>query len=139
LSELELADLKAQYNSYIAAGQISVYNPVSVMSALSQSKIKNFWVATGEYPLLNRQFPDDGLDVVEDLLTGAEIEFDLIEDVTYSSLTLSKNATLTLLYYAGYLTMTANDRFKIPNPEVMTDWARWRSGQILCSNNSIQS
>jgi len=46
-SELELADLKAQYNSYIAAGQISVYNPVSVMSALSQSKIKNFWVATG--------------------------------------------------------------------------------------------
>jgi len=46
-SELELADLKAQYNSYIAAGQISVYNPVSVMSALSTSKIKNFWVATG--------------------------------------------------------------------------------------------
>ncbi|KIM74728.1 hypothetical protein PILCRDRAFT_695764 [Piloderma croceum F 1598] len=45
-SELELADLKAQYNSYIAAGQISVYNPVSVMSALSTSKIKNFWVAT---------------------------------------------------------------------------------------------
>jgi len=161
------------------------------MSTLSKSEIKNFWVATGlpttivlfnqlsstigEYPLLNRQFPDDGLDVVKDLLTGAEIEFDLMEDVTYSrcahfynlvhcgpvftlewfGLTLSKNATLTLLYYAGYLTMTvcyfypmvisvlisakANERFKIPNPEVMTDWARWRSGQILCSNNSIQS
>lgn len=41
-SELELADLKAQYNSYIAAGQISVYNPVSVMSALSNSVIENF-------------------------------------------------------------------------------------------------
>ena len=70
------------------------------MSALSESKIKNFWVATGlsiaiiwfnqlsstigKFPLLDRQFPDDCLDVIEDLLTGAEIEFDLLEDVTYS-------------------------------------------------------
>lgn len=62
------------------------------------------------------------------------------------SLTVSKNATLTLLYYAGYLTTTvcyfypmvlsvlisakANDRFKIPNPEVMTDWARWIIGDV---------
>ena len=60
------------------------------------------------------------------------------------SLTLSTNATLTLLYYAGYLTMTvcnfypmvpsvlistkANGRFKIPNLEVMMDWARWIIG-----------
>ena len=67
------------------------------MSALSQSEIK---VATGlpitivlfnqlsstigEFPLLNRQFPDDGINVVEDLLTGAEIEFDLMENVTYT-------------------------------------------------------
>jgi threonine/homoserine/homoserine lactone efflux protein len=54
------------------------------------------------------------------------------------SVTLSTNATLTLLYYAGYLTMTVcyfcavvlsvlisaktNGRFKIPNREVMMDW-----------------
>lgn len=128
----------------------------------------------GEYPLLNRQFPDDGLNVVEDLLTWAEIEFDLLEDVTYSrcahpynlvhcgpvftmewfSMTLSKNATLTLLYYAGYLTMTvcyfypmvlsvlisskANGRFKIPNPEVMTDWARWIIGDVESSDDILK-
>ncbi|KIL70012.1 hypothetical protein M378DRAFT_156070, partial [Amanita muscaria Koide BX008] len=129
-TELKLADLKAQYNSYIAAGQISVYNPVSVMSALKTSEIKNFWVATGEYPLLSKQFPDDDFDVIEVLLTGAEIEFVLMEDVTFTSSTLSKDATLTLLYYAGYLTMTGNGRAKIPNPEVMTDWARWITGAI---------
>ena len=70
------------------------------MSALSKSEIKNFWVATGlptmivlfkqlsntigQYPLLDKQFPDDGLDAIEDLLTGAEIKFRLMEDVTYS-------------------------------------------------------
>jgi hypothetical protein len=114
----------------------------------------------GEFPLLSRQFPNYGLDVVEDLLTGKEIVFNLMGDVTYGRYalynsvhcgpvftlewfgsTLSKDATLTLLYYGGYLTMTvcyfypmvlsvlisakANDTFKIPNPEVMTDWARW--------------
>ena len=24
----------------------------------------------------------------------------------------------------------ARDRFKIPNPEVMTDWARWITGDV---------
>ena len=160
------------------------------MSALSKSEIKNFWIATGlpitiilfnqlsstigEYPLLNKQFPDDDLDVVEDLLIGADIEFRLMEDVTYSrcahfynlvhcgsvftlewfSFTLTKNATLTLLYYAGYLTMTvcyfypmvisvlisakANGRFKIPNLEVMTDWARWVIGDVEPSDDILK-
>jgi len=46
-SSLEIADLRAHYNCYITASDISVYNPVSVMSALETSEIKNFWVATG--------------------------------------------------------------------------------------------
>lgn len=45
--ELELEDLKARYGSYLAASHISVYNPVSIISALEQSTIENFWVATG--------------------------------------------------------------------------------------------
>jgi hypothetical protein len=45
--ELELEDLKARYSRYLAAGHISVYNPVSIMSALEQVTIENFWVATG--------------------------------------------------------------------------------------------
>jgi hypothetical protein len=45
--ELEPEDLKAHYNSYLAAGHISVYSPVLIMSAFQQSTIENFWVATG--------------------------------------------------------------------------------------------
>ena len=82
------------------------------MSSLLLSSIQNFWVATGlsttivlfnqfnsiigEYPLLNRQFLDDGLDVVEDLLTGADIEFDLMENVTYSRCAHFYNLALIL-------------------------------------------
>ena len=129
----------------------------------------------GEFYLSNRQFPDNDLDVVENLLTGAEIDFRLMENVSYSrcahfynlfqcgpvftldwfSLTLSKNATLNLLYYAGYLTMTvcyfyskvlsvlisakANDRFKIPNSEVMTDWARWITDNKIPSDDILET
>jgi hypothetical protein len=159
------------------------------MSALSKKEIGNFWIATGlpttivlfnqlsstigEYPLINRQFPDDGLNVIEGLLAGEEIEFELQNDVTYSrcahfynlvrcgpvftlewfSLTLSTAATLSLLYYAGYLTMTVcyfypmvlsvlisakvNGRFKIPNREVMADWTRWVIGDDVESGVKI--
>jgi PD-(D/E)XK nuclease superfamily len=71
------------------------------------------------------------------------------------SLTLSKNATLTLLYYAGYLTMTvcyfclmvlsvlisskANDKFKIPNLEIMTDWARWIIRDVESCDNILKA
>jgi len=45
--KLKLEDPKAHYNSYIAGGYVSVYNPISVMSAFETSTIENFWVATG--------------------------------------------------------------------------------------------
>jgi hypothetical protein len=106
-SELNLEDLKAHYNSYIAAGHISVYNPVSIMFAFQKSSIENFWVATGlpativlfnqlsdtigEFPLLNREFPDDGFGAVEILLSRKEIESVLQESVTYSKCALFYN------------------------------------------------
>ena len=98
-SKLELKDLKAHYGSYIAAGHISVYNPVSVMSALAQTYISNFWVATGltamvilfnqlkntigAIPPLSREVLNNSHDIVEALLAGAEIEFVLMESVSH--------------------------------------------------------
>jgi len=46
-SELNPKALKEHYHSYLAGGHISVYNPVSIMSAFEKGEIQNFWVATG--------------------------------------------------------------------------------------------
>ena len=46
-SELDPKALKEHYNSYLAGSCISVYNPVSIMSAFEKCKIKNFWITTG--------------------------------------------------------------------------------------------
>jgi len=51
-SELALEDIKAHYNSYLAASHISVFNPVSIMSAFQKNMINNFWVATGLLTLI---------------------------------------------------------------------------------------
>jgi hypothetical protein len=103
--KLNLDDVRAHYNSYLAAGHISVYNPVSIMSAFQRSMIENFWVATGflvmiifffsqlsnaigQFPLLNRNFPKDGsmLEAIETLMSkpDAEITFQLQDSVICS-------------------------------------------------------
>jgi hypothetical protein len=46
-SGLDPDELQAHYNSYLGAGTISVYNPVSIMSAFEKLMIEDFWVATG--------------------------------------------------------------------------------------------
>jgi hypothetical protein len=46
-SPLEIRDLKAHYSSYLAAGNVNVYNPVSTVDALAKKKIENYWVSTG--------------------------------------------------------------------------------------------
>ena len=82
------------------------------------------------------------------------IHRDPVFTLEWFSMTSSENATLTLLYYAGYLTMTvcyfypmvlsilisakANDQFKIPNLEVMTDWARWIIGDVESWNDILK-
>ncbi|KIL58829.1 hypothetical protein M378DRAFT_170096 [Amanita muscaria Koide BX008] len=140
--KLELEDLKAHYNSYLAAGHISVYNPVSIVSAFEQSALGNFWVATGEFPLSGRNFPECNfaLDDIEKLLSGFEVSFELKNDVTFSNSLLDKNGTFTLLYYAGYLTMTPTGLFKIPNLEVMTEWVRWMTGDVnVCVEGHVTS
>ena len=80
---------------------------------------------------------------------------DPVLTLEWCSPTFSTDATLTLLCYAGYLTMTVcyfcpmvlsvqisakiDGRFKIPNREVMADWARWIVGDVSFRNNILQT
>lgn len=94
--------LRAHYNSYLA-GSVSVYNPVSIMSAFEQASIEKYWVATGllminimffvplsmaigDYPLICQNFPDNNsaLDVIEKLLSGDGINLTMKSDITFS-------------------------------------------------------
>ena len=67
---------------------------------------------------------------------------------------MNMDETLTLLYYAGYLTQTVccfreevisvliiikiSKKFKIPNWEVMVDWGRWIAGKVEGSAHVLE-
>ncbi|KAH9967466.1 hypothetical protein BC827DRAFT_1174355, partial [Russula dissimulans] len=96
-STLKFEDLKEHYDSYLAASEISVYNPVSICSALETNTISNYWIST-------------------------EINTVLLGHVIADKPILDHAEIITLLYYAGYLTMTKSGRLKIPNKEVLDGW-----------------
>jgi len=99
-SKLSIEDLKAHYNSYLAASKIPVYNPVSICSTLEQGQISNYWVASGlfqlslscqvtyyvigEHPLIRRHvdsLEDETSQSFVDLHVFKEISVELLDNV----------------------------------------------------------
>ena len=102
-SQLDPKALKEHYSSYLAGGRISVYNPVSIMSAFENHQIRNFWTQTGlivvviivlphlinsigEYPLLRTKISEGvfALNRIAALLCHKEVSFELQDSVIFS-------------------------------------------------------
>jgi len=118
----ELLDkMKDLYDGYHFAGDLKdVYNPYSVLQALSTGKLTNYWVSSGATVTLQNflleSFIDENL-MLEGTVIGAE-QLDM-SDVSRDNLPL-------FLYQTGYLTIKSfndDDAFYtlgIPNKEVRT-------------------
>lgn len=118
--EIEKEKLKEWYNGYYIKGVGAIYNPRSIVSALTSNWIENYWTGTGgfdelrEYITLNF----DGLrECVIELLEGKEI---IISTLGFSNDLDSfedKDEVLTALIHLGYLTFE-DDAVRIPNKEI---------------------
>ena len=109
--------LKEYYDGYHFSEEnmVDVYNPFSLVNALSQSKLINFWASSGATSLLPK------------FITDAEIrmgDFDncrVIRNVLETSDVTGGGAEL-FLYQSGYLTIKGSDEFGyllgFPNEEV---------------------
>ncbi|MDE6523298.1 MAG: ATP-binding protein [Muribaculaceae bacterium] len=110
--------LKKNYDGYRFAKKGSeIYNPWSVLNAMSESRIGDFWNATG------------AATVIAKALYGADVNVEKILNAKWKLNRLSgldlRNADPTaLLYQTGYLTISSYDtktdtvRLKVPNNEV---------------------
>lgn len=112
-----LAKLKYNYDGYHFSEEnmVDVYNPFSLVNALSQLKIRNYWASSGATSMLP-QFVDN-LEVKMKELERTFIMKDMLEtsDVTDGGASL-------FLYQSGYLTIKDFDGagyyLGIPNNEV---------------------
>ncbi len=116
-AEEAIEQLKANYDGYhfSADNMVDVFNPFSLINALDQCSIKNFWAASGATSLLPK-FVDDMEIRLEDF-ENCPIDSDTIEtsDVTGGGAEL-------FLYQSGYLTIKGYEDglylLGIPNHEV---------------------
>ncbi len=109
--------LKDYYDGYHFSddNMVDVYNPFSLINALSQSKLRNFWAASGATSMLPK-FVDD----MELRMKNFENCFIMRDTLEMSDVT-GGGAEL-FLYQSGYLTIKESDEFGytlgFPNREV---------------------
>jgi len=118
-TEETIATLRDMYDGYHfsedTSPETAVYNPYSLINALADRRIGNYWVSSGGSSLLNKMLQrSDQEDIPID---GAEIDADTLElaDVSLDNIPL-------FLYQSGYLTIKNYDdeiyTLTIPNKEV---------------------
>ncbi len=109
--------LKDYYDGYHFSedNMVDIYNPFSLINALDQSKLRNFWAASGATSLLPKFV--DNMELRMKNFEACRIMRDTLEtsDVTGGGAEL-------FLYQSGYLTIKASDEFGytlgFPNEEV---------------------
>lgn len=121
-SEVGIEELRAWYDGYQIGNASSIYNPFSVIRAISHGECDSYWSSTSAYDsvLTYIKMNFDGLkDDVIKMLTGGRCKVNTTKFQNDLSIVNSKDDVLTVLIHLGYLSY---DKKKgecyIPNKEV---------------------
>jgi hypothetical protein len=127
-SKLEFADMQRWYDGYHLGNHIHIYNPKSVMDALTRGKIRNYWTKTETYESLKFyiDMDFDGLkEAIVQMLGGAHYRIDVNTFQNDMVNIESKDDVLTLLVHLGYLAYDDEEQsIYIPNEEVRQEFVR---------------
>lgn len=113
--------MKEWYNGYNLNG-IAMYNPLSVVRALSAKRFQQYWTTTGTYgdidDLINKNF--DGLreDLIK-MLSGNRILINVSNGKNDLQSFKNKSEVITALIHLGYFAYNADTREAyVPNKEI---------------------
>jgi hypothetical protein len=125
-SEIEFSDVQHWYDGYVMGDGVHVYNPKSVMDALSRNKIRSYWTQSETYESLKIyiDMDFDGLkETIVQMLGGAHCPIDTIGFQNDMTSIKSKDDILTLLVHLGYLAYNADEKaVYIPNEEIRQEF-----------------
>ncbi len=132
---LDFGKMKAWYDGYTFGEQHSVYNPYSVMHAVSSGKFKSYWKKTTAAETLMTYIDmdqDDLQNTIARLITGEHVVVDTDSFQNDVETFTCKDDVLTLLTHLGYLTYEEkSDSYdddlvaglvRIPNEEVRSEF-----------------
>ena len=116
--------IKLRYDGYhFASVSEDIYNPYSLLNALGDQQLENYWFASGTPSFLIRQL----LFFKTDIMSLDHLE---VPSSAFDQPTENMHDALPLLYQSGYLTIKDYDRdlesytLSLPNQEVRIGYAR---------------
>ena len=126
-NQMPLQDLKAWYEGYPFGSVGSVYCPYSVVNAIQNRKMKNYWGKTAAATVLTdliHSADPRSLKAVQALLSGASVDVTLEDSGPDLSDLGSLDASLTALVHLGYLAYQEDHTVRIPNQEVADEFRK---------------
>ncbi len=115
------------YDGY-SLDKYEIYNPESLVMAVTRGKFRNYWSKTSSYQaIIDRiQANYKGMrDDVVKMLSGEEVDVDAGMYLNTMTDFGSKDEIFTYLIHLGYLAYDLdNESCRIPNREVRDEWAR---------------
>ena len=133
----DMSELQKWYDGYQIGDEPSIYNPYSVMKAVSRKKYKSYWSATSAYDNVSTyiKMNFEGLkDDIVKMLAGGRCRVNTTKFQNDLHVITCKDDILTVLIHLGYLAYDMDkEECYIPNKEVgiemtnaleATDWKR---------------
>ncbi|MCD8019597.1 MAG: ATP-binding protein [Clostridiales bacterium] len=119
-------NLKLWYDGYHTAGGIKLYNPRSVVKALSNNCLASYWVSSGPYSEISTYIVNDRDDIKKDvaLMVSGETVPASVEEFAVTAMTLkTRNEIMSAMVVYGFLNYE-NGKVHIPNKELMDEFAK---------------
>jgi len=119
-------DLRLWYDGYYTAGGIRLYNPRSVVLALTNNCLASYWTTTGPYSEISTYIVNDVDGVKKDvaLMAAGEAVPSKVEEFAATAMHLStRDEILSAMVVYGFLNYE-NGKVHIPNKELMDEFSR---------------
>ncbi|MCD8104949.1 MAG: ATP-binding protein [Lachnospiraceae bacterium] len=119
-------DLKYWYDGYRTPSSERMYNPRSVVEALTRNRIRSYWKSTGSYVEISTYIRHDRDDIKKDvaLMVAGEAVKANVEEYAATEMSLTtRNEILSAMVVYGFLNYE-DGKVHIPNKELMDEFAK---------------
>ena len=137
-------EIKRWYDGYSQKG-IELYNPESVVKAIVNEEIANYWSKTSTYAVISDRIQEnfEGMkDDVVRMLSGESVDVNVTRYMNTMTDFLTRSDAFTYLIHLGYLAYNREDgTCRIPNRDVRQEWfnAIETNDEYKITNKIIQS
>ena len=123
--DMDKKEMRDWYNGYHYSG-LSIYNPCSVVKAITSRKYKDYWNVTSNTEAVKDYMNYDNgelKDTIMKMLSGERVKFNPNRFQNDLTQVTSRDAALTVLVHLGYLAFDKeNNTCRIPNYEISQEF-----------------